>query len=313
MDSISLIPILKDFIWGGNRLVNEYHILSSLPRIAEAWLLSPSPETSVIADGELAGKDISALLSSGEKLEEEFPLLIKLIDAKEALSIQVHPDDAYAKKMHLTRGKTEMWYVLDAKPDSYIYYGFSTPVDEETLREKIDDGSILDVLQKTEVHKGDVYYIPSGTLHAIGPGIVIAEVQQNSTITYRVFDFDRVDEDGNTRELHVDDALAVLKPICMPTHSRPKIVEENEKFQLHELVTCDYFDVYRYIVATKAEIPGNEDCWRAVLVTEGEGNLYTKKNGPRSGRNLVKGELVLLPKSNEEFILDGQVEALLVK
>ena len=218
MPAYQLIPTCKDYIWGGQRLKTDFGIQSDLNPLSEAWVLSCHPDgPSVLADGPDKGMTLRAWLDKAGKEAlgtacepfEDFPMLIKLIDAKKDLSIQVHPSDAYALEHEGQYGKTEMWVVLDAEPGASLYYGFDREVSLEEFSSRVSDGTLTEVLRKVPVKPGDVFFIPSGTLHAIGAGLVIAEIQQNSNVTYRVFDYGRLGADGKPRALHVEKALAV--------------------------------------------------------------------------------------------------------
>lgn len=216
MTILKLKPACKDYLWGGHRLVEEYGIEYDGDILAEAWELSCHPDgPSVITNGEYAGKTLKEFID--EKGMEvlglhcrrfrEFPILTKFIDARDNLSIQVHPGNSYALKNEGQYGKTEMWYVLDAEEGAILYYGFKKEITKEEFARRIKDNTILEVLNAVEVHKGDVLFIESGTLHAIGKGLLIAEIQQNSNVTYRIYDYGRVGKDGKKRDLHIEKAL----------------------------------------------------------------------------------------------------------
>jgi len=215
-------PIFKEKIWGGSKIK---HILkqdfSSLSNCGEAWTISGiEPESSIVSNGFLKENTLNELIEIymdelvGEKVFSqfggEFPLLIKFIDAENDLSVQVHPDDKLAAEKHHCSGKTEMWYVIDAKPDSKLNIGFSLPMNKQLLKKHLADNTIEDVLHFVPVQSGDAVFIPSGRVHAIGKGILLAEIQQSSDITYRLYDYNRKDENGNLRPLHVDDALDAI-------------------------------------------------------------------------------------------------------
>jgi len=215
-------PIFKEKIWGGSKIK---HILkqdfSSLSNCGEAWTISGiEPESSIVSNGFLKENTLNELIEIymddlvGEKVFSqfggEFPLLIKFIDAENDLSVQVHPDDKLAAEKHHCSGKTEMWYVIDAKPDSKLNIGFSLPMNKQLLKKHLADNTIEDVLHFVPVQSGDAVFIPSGRVHAIGKGILLAEIQQSSDITYRLYDYNRKDENGKLRPLHVDDALDAI-------------------------------------------------------------------------------------------------------
>ena len=206
----------KDYLWGGNRLREEYGKVSDKDKIAESWELSCHKDgESVIANGELAGKTLTqyieeqgkAVLGKNCEKFENFPILIKLIDAKDNLSVQVHPNNEYAMRVEGEYGKTEMWYIVDCDPGAELIYGFKGEISRDEFKERIANNTLLEVTNNVPVHKGDVFFIEAGTLHAIGKGILIAEIQQNSNTTYRVYDYGRVGADGKPRQLHVEKAV----------------------------------------------------------------------------------------------------------
>ncbi len=243
-------PLLKERIWGGSRMRSVLgKRLPSGKKIGESWELSGvEGDLSVVANGYLAGNDIEELIevymgdlvgdTVYEKFGVEFPLLIKFIDAAEALSIQVHPDDALAAERHNAYGKTEMWYVLDSDADANLYLGFNRNVSREEYLDSVEAGTLSDMLTRVDVKPGDAYFIPAGTIHSIGGGVMVLEIQQTSDITYRVFDWNRTDKDGNSRELHTD--LAVD---AMDFHRRDDL-DITVVPKPHEAVpmqSCDYF------------------------------------------------------------------------
>ena len=216
MAILKLKPSCKDYLWGGTKLRTEFGIKSEKETLAESWELSCHPDgPSYIANGEDAGKTLEEyikihgkeILGTDCEAFKQFPVLIKFIDAKKDLSIQVHPDNKYALKNEGQYGKTEMWYVVEAEEGASLYYGFSREVSEEEFEKRITDHTLTEVLNKVQIHKGDVLFIDPGTIHAIGAGCLIAEIQQNSNVTYRVYDYGRKGPDGKERELHVEKAL----------------------------------------------------------------------------------------------------------
>jgi len=214
-------PILKDKIWGGKKLKNLFNKAAETDKLGESWELSGyENDESVVTNGFLAGNNLAELIEIymdelvGDKVYNQyglsFPLLFKLIDANENLSIQVHPGDEVAAERHNSYGKTEMWYVVDADPDGKLIIGFTKDCTREEYLDALDNDKVEDLLQHVPVKKGDVFFIPAGLVHAIGKGVVVAEIQQSSDITYRIYDFKRVDEQGNERELHTEQALDVI-------------------------------------------------------------------------------------------------------
>ena len=219
---LKFTPIAKETIWGGNKLQQELNKdFSSERKIGESWEISGvTNDISVVANGELKGKNLSELIQeyaeqllgkkNVQKFGSEFPLLIKFIDANDVLSIQVHPDDELAKERHNSFGKTEMWYVLGAEKESNLIVGFNQEVDQNLYQKKLKEGKLEEILNLEKVEKGSTYFIPAGRVHAIGKGILVAEIQQTSDVTYRIYDYNRKDDQGNTRELHTEWALDAI-------------------------------------------------------------------------------------------------------
>ena len=243
-------PIYKDKIWGGNKirtiLGKDY---GDLPNCGETWEISGvEGNISIVAEGPLAGRSLVELIDSykesllGNKIYQrygrEFPLLIKFIDANDDLSIQVHPDDALARTRHNSFGKTEMWYVFQADEGASLISGFNQQTSKQSFLEKFEDGRLMDILNREQVKAGDVFFIPAGRVHTIGKGLLLAEIQQTSDVTYRIYDFDRVDTAGQQRELHVSEALDAMDYGFYDNYKAPYNEEINKPV---ELVTCDYF------------------------------------------------------------------------
>ena len=214
-------PNLHEVVWGGNRLCPYKGLPSSDAPIGESWEVSAvSSSPSIIANGECAGRDLISVINEApedilgqavcERYHGQLPLLVKFIDARRDLSIQVHPNDEMAQRVHGKMGKSEMWYIIDAKPGSYLYAGFKQEITPEAYKQHVADGTITDVLARHEVKTGDVFYLPAGRVHAIGAGILLAEVQQSSDVTYRIFDYNRPGMDGKPRELHTELASQAL-------------------------------------------------------------------------------------------------------
>lgn len=305
MPAYLLSPVCKDYLWGGSRRLREdFGIQSGLNPLAEAWVLSCHPDgPSVLVSGPYSGRTFPEYLNEvgkkawGTNCErfENFPVLIKLIDADQNLSIQVHPSDEYALAHEGQYGKTEMWIALEAEPHAYLYYGFRRPVTKEEFSKRIKDGTLTELLHKVQVKTGDVFFIPSGTLHAIGAGLVIAEIQQNSNVTYRVFDYDRVGADGKTRPLHVEKALMVTD--LEPT--------EPPNFGPH-LGKCDYFTVDEYIGPFSSGC--DESSFHALLIMEGEGVLACGGEKLR----VKKGNCLFLPAGSGEYQVGGKCRTLVI-
>lgn len=311
-----LSPAFKDYLWGGERLKEDYGKKTDMTPLAESWELSCHPAgPSVIENGPWAGKTLAAYLSAnpqhlraGAETGAEFPLLIKLIDAAQSLSVQVHPDDEYARTRENGQlGKTEMWYVVDAKPGAGIYYGFKRPTTLEEMEKAICENTLTDLLSWVEAKPGDVFFIPAGTVHAIGAGLLIAEVQQSSNLTYRVYDYGRVGADGKPRELHIAKALDVAKrerpqtPIG-PTEPARDVPGGREQ----PLVACDRFTVSELAVDGLMEENVTPESFVALLCLSGEGALLC---GGESYA-LAKGQSVFLPAGMGACKLAGSMRLL---
>ncbi len=295
-----LTPPIKDYIWGGTRLKTQYGFKTDKDIAAEAWVLSCHKDgSSVVANGELAGKTLPEVLelwgdaAIGAKAAAfpYFPLLIKLIDAKDRLSVQVHPDNEYALRVEGEFGKTEMWYVVDCEPGAQLIYGFNRELTKEQLRDYIEKDTLPEVCNFVPVKKGDVFFIEAGTLHAIGAGILIAEVQQNSNTTYRVSDYGRLGADGKPRPLHVDKAVDVTNPVP-PTIPYGAIGETApiEGGSLRPLASCDLFTAELLNVENTVTV-GLDDSFVSLLCLDGEATLTCGSET----LTLTKGASVFVP------------------
>ncbi|MCI8361439.1 MAG: class I mannose-6-phosphate isomerase [Clostridiales bacterium] len=298
MYPMKLTPAFKDYLWGGARLRTEYHMQSDLDKLAEAWVLSCHKDgPSVVANGELAGMTLEAAidklgkdcLGTKGKAFAFFPILIKLIDAKDNLSIQVHPSDEYALRVEGEFGKTEMWYVVDCDPGAYLYYGFNREIAPDEFARRIADNTLLEVLNKVEVKKGDCFFIESGTIHAIGAGLLIAEIQQNSNTTYRVYDYGRVGADGKPRQLHVEKAKEVTQ-LCPPTAAYGAVQTVEGKARL---ASCKYFTVDKLEVRGETGLSVDGASFASLLCLEG--CLIVEAAG--QSVSMVPGDCVFLPAS----------------
>lgn len=306
---VKLSPVFKDYLWGGIRLKQEFGKQSDLDRVAESWELSAHKDgQSIIADGPHQGLTLTAYLDAVGKgvlgtcceKYDYFPLLIKLIDAKGDLSVQVHPSDEYALAHEGEYGKTEMWYVLDCDEGASLYYGFTRDVSRAEYEQAIKEGRLTEILNRVDVKRGDVFFIPAGTVHAIGAGILICEIQQNSNTTYRVFDYNRRDKDGNLRPLHVEKALEVSDLRKSP--ALPDIGDGADVL----LAECRYFSVRRLRVDGEAVLRAGSDSFIALTVTEGEGRLI-HEGGETS---FVKGESLFIPAGEADYTLAGRCEVI---
>ena len=297
-----LEPAGKDYLWGGSRLKTEYGKNLPLDPLAETWECSAHPDgTSRIASGPLKGRSLSDVLEEhpewmGTKVPggAGFPVLVKLIDAKQDLSVQVHPDEEFARLHEGDNGKTEMWYVLEAEPGASLACGFSHEVTEQKVRRAVEKGTLSRYLNRTPVHKGDVFYIPPGTVHAIGAGLVIAEIQRSSNVTYRVYDYDRVDRNGKKRDLHIDKALQVMnRGTGMDLRQKPRKVSYYPGCSREILCRCRYFETERITVNLGFAFSVTDASFQVLLCTEGEGGISTDEL--TRPLRFHKGECFFLP------------------
>ena len=294
--------IYKDKIWGGQKIRTYLHKdFRPLPNCGETWEISGvKSDVSVVANGELEGRSLAELLEKymgalvGEKVYARFgnifPLLVKFIDANEDLSIQVHPNDELAKKRHNSFGKTEMWYVIEADPGSTLIAGFNKELTQQEYLEKFNSGHLMDILNKEDVKAGDVFFLPAGRVHTIGKGLLIAEIQQTSDITYRIYDFDRVDDKGNKRELHTEEALAAIDYKHYPEY---KTKYQPQKDKTVELVSCPYFTT-NLLDFTKSTEKDYSNLDSFVIYVCVEGSFIVKYNN--TSYPVKMGECLLLPK-----------------
>ncbi len=306
----------KDYIWGGTRLRTEFNQKSDAPKIAESWLLSCHPDgPSTIAEGPYAGTPLpeylrlagTDALGADCRKFPDFPLLIKLIDAKDRLSIQVHPDDAYAAAHGGGFGKTEMWYVVDCEPGAGLYYGFSRAIGKEEFRRRIADNTLEEVLNRVPVHPGDVFFITAGTLHAIGAGILIAEIQQNSNYTYRIYDYGRLGNDGKPRPLHIRQALDVTRTAPPEKPARPEGMRESIGGSLRQLLArCDIFTVY-WLQAGEAKLTADEKSFHSLICLDGDA-LFLRSGQPVL--SIRKGDSVFVPAGYGDYVVKGDCRLL---
>ena len=315
---MKLIAPLKDYLWGGTRLRDEYGKETQLTKVAESWELACHKDgKSVIANGAAAGRTLSdwlaeagadALGTRAAKIPY-FPLLIKLIDAHDDLSVQVHPADDYALRVEGEYGKTELWYVVDAAEGAELLYGFAHEISKEEFARRIADNTLLDVVRHVPVQKGDVFFIPAGTLHAIGKGILICEVQQNSNTTYRIYDYGRVGADGKPRDLHIEKALDVTTLAPAPAHA---CGNEDDLFagaRTRLLAACDYFTAYHLAVDGGCEFAAGEDSFVCLTALSGSMKLRSEADE----LCIEKGESVFLPANLGRCVLTGAGELILSK
>ncbi|MDQ6529668.1 type I phosphomannose isomerase catalytic subunit [Flavobacterium sp. LHD-85] len=306
-------PILKERIWGGEKLktVLNKPIVSKIT--GESWELSTvQGDVSVVANGVLKGKSLMDLIDETpdailgtkvyERFGKQFPLLFKYLDAREDLSIQVHPNDKLAKERHNSFGKTEMWYVMQADADARIIVGFKEDSSKEEYLKHLNDNTLVSILDDVKAKSGDVFFLETGTVHAIGAGLVVAEIQQTSDITYRLYDFDRVDAQGNKRELHVDLALDAINYNKVDTQKKydSKINTSNV------VVDCPYFTTNFIPLEDKVEVVKSGETFTVYMCIEG--SFEIEYDGFK--HTYIKGDTVLIPAAINAFVLNGKASIL---
>lgn len=320
MEIMKLIPTGKDYLWGGTRLREEYGKKIDLTPLAETWECSVHPDgPSYVANTTFKGQTLVEILKEhpeylGTKVKNgELPILVKFIDAKKDLSVQVHPSDEYAREYEMDNGKTEMWYVIDADEDAHIIYGFQHEVTEEILRKAIRTGTLDKHLQKVSVHKGDTYLVPAGTVHGIGKGVLIAEIQESSNVTYRVYDYDRVDKNGRKRELHFDKAVKVMSMnVASDVSHKPKLVQYYPGSSRELLCRCQYFEIERIQITKNFIFSVMETSFQVLMCLGGCGEVQ-KIDKDRKTMRFSKGETLFLPAGLGRCQIIGNVEILKVR
>lgn len=307
MYPIKFENIYYNKIWGGRDLES---FRRNLPdgEVGESWDIACHPNgTGIVANGEFKGKSFNELIEEkGKDLlgknynGEMFPLLVKLINSKDKLSVQVHPNDDYAKKYENSFGKTEAWYVVDAKPESFLIVG-TKDCDKETFKKAIDEGKTEDYLNKIEVKKGDSFLINSGLVHAICEGVIIAEIQQNSDITYRIYDY------GRPREIHVEKSLEVIDFSLKAINSSSKALEKFDGYDKGILCKSDYFTLEKYIVTKAVEEESDNDKFFIFTCVDGEGEIIS---GDGFKESIYKGDSLLIPATLGKYTIKGNVTLL---
>lgn len=306
-----LSPAFKDYLWGGTKLRDIYKKKCDFEKVAESWELSTHPAgQSVISGGEYDGLSLSdyfekagrAVLGKNCERFEDFPVLIKFIDAKDPLSIQVHPSDEYALEVEGEYGKTEMWYVMSCDENASLYFGVNREISKEEFKAKIEDNTVLEVLNKVDVHPGDVFFIEAGTIHAIGAGTMICEIQQNSNCTYRVYDYDRRGADGKPRELHVEKALEVSKLTPSDTSDKQGEKEILSGGAKKLLGSCKYFTTEKYEVESAVEIEVTDSSFASLTAIDGEGTV----TGAENAVAFVAGDTLFIPAASGTVKIEGK-------
>jgi len=306
-------PILKERIWGGEKLKTILNKPITSRITGESWELSTvEGDVSVVANGELKGKSLMELIDESpneilgtevyKRFGKQFPLLFKYLDAREDLSIQVHPNDKLAKERHNSFGKTEMWYVTQADADARIIVGFKEDSSKEEYLKHLNDKTLVSILDTVKAKPGDVFFLETGTVHAIGAGLVVAEIQQTSDITYRLYDFDRKDAQGNTRELHVDLALDAINYNKVDTQKK----YETKTNTSNVVVDCPYFTTNFLPLENKLEVSKSGASFTVYMCIEG--SFEIEYSGFK--QTYIKGDTILVPAEINTFILNGNASIL---
>ena len=308
-------PLLKQTLWGGDKIIPFKHLDTQMERVGESWEISGvNGSETIVATGQDKGKSLNQLVSEQkeklvgkdnyERFGDEFPLLIKFIDACQDLSIQVHPDDETAHRLGKTHGKTEMWYVLESAPGAMLYNGLKKKITPEEYEEMVENDTITDALARYEVSEGDVFFIPAGRIHAIGAGCFVAEIQQTSDVTYRIYDYNRKDKNGNYRELHTKEAA---ESIDFRIYNNQHITYELSKNEGVQVVSCPHFTTAVYDLTEPMTLDYSElDSFVILIAVKGQGKLICEDEEI----TFQMGNTVLLPATTQEVKVEGNVKFL---
>ena len=316
MKPLKFKALLKQTIWGGDKFIPFKHLDDHLENVGESWEISgvPGNET-VVADGEYAGKKLNELVieqkdklvgkANYERFGDEFPLLIKFIDARQDLSIQVHPTDEIAKRQGKERGKTEMWYIMDSDKDAKLYSGLKMQITPEQYKAMVEDDTITDALAQYEVKEDDCFFLPAGRIHAIGTGCFLAEIQQTSDVTYRIYDFKRKDKDGNYRQLHTKEAAECINYTVEDDY---RTHYEHKKNEGVTLVECPYFTTAVYDLDEPMTLDYSElDSFVILIGLKGEGTITDNEGNTVT---ISAGESILVPATTETLKVEGTIKML---
>ena len=316
MKPLKFKALLKQTIWGGDKIIPFKHLDDHLENVGESWEISgvPGNET-VVADGEYAGKKLNELVieqkdklvgkANYERFGDEFPLLIKFIDARQDLSIQVHPTDEIAKRQGKERGKTEMWYIMDSDKDAKLYSGLKMQITPEQYKAMVEDDTITDALAQYEVKEDDCFFLPAGRIHAIGTGCFLAEIQQTSDVTYRIYDFKRKDKDGNYRQLHTKEAAECINYTVEDDY---RTHYEHKKNEGVTLVECPYFTTAVYDLDEPMTLDYSElDSFVILIGLKGEGTITDNECNTVT---ISAGESILVPATTDTLRVEGTIKML---
>ena len=308
-------PLLKQTLWGGDKIIPFKHLNTKMEQVGESWEISGVKDNeTIVANGPEKGKTLNQLVreqkgklvgnENYERFGNEFPLLIKFIDARQDLSIQVHPTDEVAHRQGKSRGKTEMWYALDSDTGAQLYNGLKQQITPEQYKAMVENDTITNALARYEVHEGDVFFIPAGRIHAIGAGCFVAEIQQTSDVTYRIYDFKRKDKNGNYRELHTKEAAESIDYTVLPNYRAEYKPTQNESVQL---ISCPHFTTAVYDLTEPMTLDYSElDSFVILIAVKGEGRLIC--NGEEMPFQM--GDTVLFPATTNEVRVEGDVKFL---
>lgn len=308
-------PLLKQTLWGGDKIIPFKHLSTKIENVGESWEISGVKDNeTIVTSGPDKGKSLNQLVreqkeklvgqENYERFGDEFPLLIKFIDARQDLSIQVHPTDEIAHRQGKSRGKTEMWYALEPTPGAQLYNGLKQQITPEQYKEMVADDTITDALARYEVREGDVFFIPAGRIHAIGAGCFVAEIQQTSDVTYRIYDFKRRDKNGNYRELHTKEAAESINYTVLPNYRTEYELSKNQGTQV---VSCPYFTTAVYDLNEPMTLDYSDlDSFVILIAVKGSGSLTA--NGDTVSFQM--GDTVLIPATTTEVKVEGTVKFL---
>lgn len=307
MEIFTLKPALKDYLWGGTRLLKKDES-GQLEICAESWEVSAHPDgPSTLLDGPYQGQSLAAYVQDhpevlGTHNQNGFPILVKFIDAAKPLSIQVHPDDDYGQRVEHEQGKTEMWIILEAQPGAFLYYGVNKALSRDQFRQAIDDGTILDDLNQVAIKTGDIIYVPAGTIHAIGAGTFLCEVQESSNSTYRVYDYKRTDAQGKLRPLHIDKAVdvATLTPPTLDFSAQGPH-EEHPTYTRTLLKSSPYFKVTSVSAHSHAPLSVSSASFKTLLILSGSGTV----SDGQEKKQLLAGGAYFLPAVSQQLSIEG--------
>ena len=308
-------PLLKQTLWGGDKIIPFKHLNTQMERVGESWEISGVKDNeTIVANGPDKGQSLNQLVceqkaklvgeENYQRFGDEFPLLVKFIDASQDLSIQVHPNDETAHRLGKPHGKTEMWYTLESAPGAHLYNGLKKKITPEEYEQMVANDTIVDALARYEIKEGDVFYIPAGRIHAIGSGCFVTEIQETSDVTFRIYDYKRKDKDGNYRELHIKEAAQCIDFTVLPNYRAGYEPILNEGVQL---VECPYFTTAVYDLTEPMLLDYSElDSFVILIAVKGEGTI--KANGEEM--TFKMGDTILLPATTNEVKIEGEVKFL---